>query len=89
MGEIADRVKKLIAARFDIDGASLTPETLLMTDLGADDLDIVELSIAFAREFKIEITDTDIEALKTIADAEVLITQKVQAPSCDPGVRPH
>lgn len=77
MGEIAGRVKKVIAAKFDIDAASLTPETLLMTDLGADDLDILELSIAFAREFQIEVTDTDIEALKTIADAEVLITQKV------------
>jgi acyl carrier protein len=57
--------------------AGVLCETNLATDLGGDDLLVIELSIAFAKEFRINITDPDIETLQTLGDAERLIRDRV------------
>ena len=46
----------------------ITPDTSLMDDLKADDLDIVELVITLELEFDIEIPDEDAENLWTVQD---------------------
>ena len=39
-----------------------------MDDLGADSLDIVELIMDFEDEFDMEISDEDVEKIKTVQD---------------------
>ena len=77
MTPIWTRLQDIIAEKTGISVDQLTPETNLATDLDGDDLLVVELSIALAREFEIAITDLDIEALKTLGDAERLIWDRV------------
>jgi acyl carrier protein len=73
MSDTAERIRKILAAKFGVDEASLLRGVSFTNDLNADSLDIVEISMAFEREFGIEILDEDIEAIKTIGDAEQFI----------------
>ena len=40
-----------------------------MEDLGADSLDTVELLMAFAEEFGVDVPDDDAEQMRTVGDA--------------------
>ncbi len=73
MSDTADRIRKILAAKFDTDEGTLRSDMSFVTDLNADSLDIVEISMAFENEFGIEIFDEDIEAIKTIGDADQFI----------------
>ena len=73
MSDTAERIRKILAVKFGVDEAHLLPDVSFTTDLNADSLDIVEISMAFENEFGIEIFDEDIEAIKTIGDAEQFI----------------
>lgn len=76
MSNTAERVRKIVAAKFSVDEAHLVPEASFVSDLGADSLDIVEISMAIEKEFGIEIFDEDIERTKTLSDLEQLIDEK-------------
>ena len=78
MSDTAKRVRKVIAAKFNMDEAELVSEASFVADLGADSLDIVEISMAIEKEFGIEIFDDDIESTKTLGDLELLIDAKSQ-----------
>jgi acyl carrier protein len=76
MSDTAKRVRKVLAAKFDMNEADLVPEASIVSDLGADSLDVVEISMALEKEFDIEISDDDIESTKTLRDLERLIDEK-------------
>ena len=78
MSDKSKRVRKIVATKFYMDEADLVPEASFVTDLGADSLDIVEISMAIEKEFDIEIFDDDIESTKTLGDLELLIDAKSQ-----------
>lgn len=72
----ADRVRKIIREHLDVNEA---PDTAhLITDLGADSLDTVELVMAFEEEFGIEIPDDEMEALGTVGEA-IAVIEKLTA----------
>lgn len=75
MSDITERVRKILATKFDVDPKSLVPETTFKDDLGADSLDTVELAMAFEKEFGIEISDDDVEAIATVGDAERFVAK--------------
>ena len=56
----------MLAEQLDADAESMTMETDIADDLGADSLDVVELLMAIEDEFEIQIPDDEIENLKTI-----------------------
>ena len=76
MSDTAKRVRKVLAAKFDMNEADLVPEASIVSDLGANSLDIVEIAMALEKEFDIEISDEDIEGTKTLRDLEQLIDEK-------------
>jgi len=63
-----EKVKEIIAAQLGTDEDSISMETSLVDDLGADSLDVVELIMAFEEEFDMEIADGEAENIKTVAD---------------------
>ena len=65
---IFDKVKSIIAEQLDIDEDSITLESAIIDDLGADSLDIVDLVMSFEDEFDTEISDEAIEEIKTVGD---------------------
>lgn len=75
MSDIPERVRKVLVSKFDVDPRKLVSETTFKDDLGADSLDTVELAMAFEKEFGIEISDEDVEAITTVGDAERFVAK--------------
>ena len=69
MGDVADRVKKIVVEHLGVDEAKVAEDASFIDDLGADSLDTVELVMAFEEEFDIEIPDDAAEKISTVKDA--------------------
>ena len=63
---IFENVRNALAQQFEIDPESITPETNLIDDLGADSLDVVELIMSLEDMYGISINDEDAAQLYTV-----------------------
>lgn len=61
-----EKVKSVLAQQFELDPESITMDTNLIDDLGADSLDVVELIMSLEDEFGISISDNDAAQLYTV-----------------------
>ena len=61
---VLEKVIRMVAAQFMIDESEVTPDTVFVDDLGADSLDVVELTMALEEEFSLP--DTPEEELMNI-----------------------
>ena len=65
---IFEKVAKLLAEQFGLEADQITEETSF-EDLGADSVDIVELSMALEEEFDIEeMGEEDLNTILTVGD---------------------
>ena len=64
------QLKEILVEQLYIEESTVIPSALLVDDLGADDLDIIELMMELEEEFDIEIPDEDCEKWKTVEDIE-------------------
>jgi len=75
---VLKRLKELLAEQFMVSEDEITPETSFADDLGADSLDIVELTMAIEEEFDItEISDEDLPRLVTVGDVVRYISERI------------
>lgn len=65
---VFEKIKAILAEQFDEDDESITTDTSLTEDLGADSLDLADVLMAIEDEFEVEIPDEDIENIKTVGD---------------------
>ncbi|MDE6385847.1 MAG: acyl carrier protein [Eubacterium sp.] len=66
---IFEKVKEILAEQLDIENeASITMDSLLIEDLGADSLDSIDIVMSIEDEFKIEVPDEVIENISSVAD---------------------
>lgn len=72
---IEDKVKKIIADQLEVDVDKLSGDTTF-EDIDADSLDIVELVMALEEEFDLEISDQEIENIRTVGDVVKYIETK-------------
>lgn len=70
------RTRAIIAEQLGVKPEEVTPGAYFMDDLGADSLDIVELTMSLEEEFNIQITDEDAQKMKTVGDAVEFIKSK-------------
>ena len=66
IGEIKDRVAKIIANQLGINVSDITPDANVVEDLGADSLDVVELVMALEEEFDVQIPDKEAERITRV-----------------------
>ena len=64
---IFEKLAALLSEQFGVDVDSITMDTSF-EDLGADSLDIVELSMALEEEFGVTIADEELPNMKTVGD---------------------
>lgn len=75
---IFKKLQEIIAEQFSVDESSITMDTSFVDDLGADSLDIAELSMAFEEEFDIpEADDNELIGLHTVGDVVSYISKFV------------
>ncbi len=65
---VLEKVTAILADQFDAEEDSITPETSILDDLGADSLDVVDLLMTIEDQFEIEIPDSEVENIKTVGD---------------------
>ena len=73
---ILDKIREMVAEQFLVDLDTVNAETSFVDDLGADSLDVVELTMALETEFSLP--DTPEEALmgiRTVGDLADYVTK--------------
>lgn len=67
--EIFDKVREIIAEEFSVDAESISMNSLLEDDLGADSIDLVELAVALEEEFDLAETEEEVlSEIKSVGD---------------------
>jgi acyl carrier protein len=69
MLDIAERARTIVVEQLVVDPDEVLDGASFIDDLGADSLDMVELTIKFEREFGFEISDEAVESILTVGDA--------------------
>ncbi len=76
--EIFEKIAAIIADQFGVDEDTITRETSFEEDLGADSLDIVELTMSIEEEFDVgEIEEGDLENIRTVGSVVDMISAKL------------
>lgn len=71
-----EEIAAIIAEQFGVDVDTITSETTFEDDLGADSIDIVELSMALEDEYAVgEMSEDDLAGISTVGD----LVQYIQA----------
>jgi Acyl carrier protein len=58
--DVFAELKKIIDDLLDLENREITPETLLIQDLGAESIDLLELAVTINSRFKIAVKDDEI-----------------------------
>ncbi len=74
---ILEKVKAILSEQFDVEEDTITPDTNIADDLGADSLDVVDLLMSIEDEFEIEIPDDEVENIKTVGELVKYIEEHV------------
>lgn len=66
---ILEKIIELVSEQLELDGAEITAETAFIADLGADSLDVAELTITLEEEFSLPDTPDEVLAeIVTVGD---------------------
>ena len=65
---VLEKVKAILSEQFDVEEDTITADTNIVDDLGADSLDVVDLLMSIEDEFEMEIPDDEVENLKTVGE---------------------
>lgn len=71
-----EKICELLADKFDADASTMTMDTKIKEDLGADSLDIVEMIMDVEENFGVKIPDEDAVQMSTIGDIVKYIEEK-------------
>jgi acyl carrier protein len=66
--KLEDKVIEIIMEHLDVTREECVPEASFIDDLGADSLDLVELIMEMEENFELQITDEELEKIRTIKD---------------------
>ncbi len=72
---VFDTVCKILSEQFEVKPESITLQTNIADDLGADSLDVVDLLMSLEDEFDVEIPDEKIEHIRTVGELVAYIEE--------------
>ncbi len=65
---IFDRICQIIAEQLDIEAENIRMDSSIQDDLNADSLDVMEVAMAVGDEYDIEISEEELDNIKTVGD---------------------
>ena len=63
-----EKIQAMLAEALNLPLEKVTPDAKIVDDLGADSLDVVEISMALEQEFNVSVPDEEIVNFKTPED---------------------
>ncbi len=63
-----EKIVKMLAEQLGIEAKTITPQSEVVKDLGADSLDVVELMMALEDEYGVTLPEGEVENVKTVQD---------------------
>ena len=73
-----EAVKEILSKQLRVDINSITEETNIVDDLGADSLDVVEMLMTIEQEYGVVVPDDVIATFKTVRDVARYIENNQQ-----------
>ena len=73
-----EKVKAIIAEKLNVDQDEIKLESLIVDDLGADSIDLIELIMNLEEEYGISISDEEAVKLKTVGDVVDFINSQIE-----------
>ena len=71
-----EKMKEIIADQLSVDADSITEASSFKEDLGADSLDLFELTMALEEEYDTEIPAEELEDIETVGDVIEYLREK-------------
>lgn len=71
-----EKVREMICDQLDLEPETVTEDSLIIEDLGADSLDIVDLVMTIEEDLGVEVPDEAIEQIRTVGDVVKFIESK-------------
>ena len=65
---VFEKVRSILAELLSIDEETITMDSLIIDNLGADSLDLVDAVVTMNDEFGVEIPDEEVENLRSVGD---------------------
>lgn len=65
---VFDKICAILAEQLELSAESITESSLIVEELGASSLDLVDIVMTIETDFDIEVIDSDVEKIKTVAD---------------------
>lgn len=65
---VFEKVRAILAELLSIDENTITMDSLIIDNLGADSLDLVDAVVTLNDEFGVEVPDEEIENLRSVGD---------------------
>lgn len=72
---VFEKLRVILSHQFDVEKDTITMETNIMEDLGADSLDVVDMLMSLEDEFDVEIPDEEIEKMRTVGEVVAYIEE--------------
>ena len=75
---VLEKVIAILSSQFDVDAETITAETDIVDDLGADSLDLVDMLMTLEDEFNIgEVPDEMVEKIRTVGQLVAYIEENM------------
>jgi len=65
---VLEKIKVLLSEQFDVAEETITAETSISDDLGANSLDVIDIIMSVEDEFDIEVPEASVENIKTVGE---------------------
>ena len=75
---VFEKLKEIICDYFEIEEEDFTAEASLRGDFGFDELDMADLSMDIEDVFEIEVTEENLEKIKTVGDLVEFIENNIK-----------
>ena len=63
-----EKIREIICEQLELEEDVVTMDAVLLEDLGADSIDLADLVMTLEDEFDLEISDEELENIRTVAD---------------------
>ncbi len=75
---VFEKIQAILSNQFDVEVDTITPDTDLVDDLGADSLDLVDMLMSLEDEFNIgEVPDEMVEKIRTVSQLVTYIEENM------------